>query len=386
MGDKNELVIRGEALAPSLRTALALWSDATTSTTSRRRRDLLRDKQRAAADFFQFVSKAPEEVKPADVKSWQVELEARGLAHSTVYAMVSKVSSFYRWAMANNPRLAERIGFNPVKLARPRAPKPYETAQALKDEELVRLFEAVPDDTLSGLRDRALLLFYLLTGHRREEVIRLRWGDINRNGKVTINYRNKGGDYTEEAVDPRSWRALWHALRAYLQASGRLEGMESEEPLWVRHDPASRANGNRLTSHAFAKRFKRYARQAGLGDLHLHQLRHTYGRIVAEESGDLTAVQTAMGHKNIADTRVYVPRVTIKSDKYSHSILQRLELDLEEEHGPRRLTVLDEGGQVVQSFVAPTDTEAARSLWRFLVENLRPGFVVQLDGEDPAAL
>lgn len=331
MSTSMQLVPQTNELPLSLRTALAMWADNTTQSTSRRRHDLLRDKQRMAGDFFQFVGKPADQVRPADVKAWQAELERRALSHATVYSMVSKVSSFYSWAMANIPEMAERIGFNPVQLARPRAPRPYGNAKALKDEEVYRLLAQVPTDTLPGLRDRALLHFYLLTGHRREEVIRLCWGDINTNGKVTINWRNKGGDYTEEEVHADTWRHLWKYLHAYLQASGRLKDMQPDDYLWVRHDPGSRADGNRLTSHAFAKRFKMYARQAGLGNKHLHQLRHTFGRMVAEETGDLAAVQKAMGHKNIADTRHYVRQVAVKKDTYSQAIAQRLGLGAADE-------------------------------------------------------
>jgi hypothetical protein len=36
-------------------------------------------------------------------------------------------------------------------------------------------------------------------------------------------------------------------------------------------------------------------------------------------------------------------------------------------------------------FRAPADNQAARQLWVFLVENLRPGFVVELSSYDGAA-
>ena len=56
---------------------------------------------------------------------WEVP-EAHGLAPATVYAKISRVSSFYEWAM-ESPELAQVIPRNPVKLARPKAPKAYQT-------------------------------------------------------------------------------------------------------------------------------------------------------------------------------------------------------------------------------------------------------------------
>jgi integrase len=72
---------------------------------------------------------------------------------------------------------------------------------------------------------------------------------------------------------------------------------------------------------------KRYARQAGISRFHLHQTRHTFARIVAEETGSITATQDALDHKNPSTTRVYVRRIAIKKDKHSTRILSRWHRD-----------------------------------------------------------
>jgi len=73
------------------------------------------------------------------------------------------------------------------------------------------------------------------------------------------------------------------------------------------------------------KNLKLYAREAGVGDVHLHQTRHSFARIVAEETGSLTDTQDALGHRNAATTRVYVQRIAIKRDKHSERITSRHE-------------------------------------------------------------
>lgn len=322
----NITTVHYTPLPVGLQTAITLWADATTDATSQRRHDLQRDKCNAVTEFFAFAGKAPALVRPTDVKAWQTLLESQSLAPSTIYAKISKVSSFYRWAMSA-PELADRIPVNPVDHARPKAPKPYQTekAQALSDHDLKRLLAAVPRTTLTGKRDFALLLFYTLSGHRREEVIRLRWKDLERNGALTVRFFNKGGDFQTEEVS----LACWDALIDYLQAAARLEDIQPDDPLWVGHDRAGQASGP-LSSHAFAGNLKRYARKAGIGDVNVHQLRHTYARMVAEDSGSLTAVQEALGHRNLATTRVYVRRIAVKPDRHSAAIMKRLQLGDEE--------------------------------------------------------
>ena len=66
------------------------------------------------------------------------------------------------------------------------------------------------------------------------------------------------------------------------------------------------------------------AKGAGIKEIHVHQLRHTFGRMIADETGSLDEVQEAHGHCNRSTTRVYVQRITRKRDKHSRSISERL--------------------------------------------------------------
>jgi integrase len=283
MDEKNALLATEKGLSTALQNAIMLWADARTDSGSARRRDLLRDKTKAVIDFFTYIGKHPAQVTALDVKAWQAELERRGLSAWTVYVRISRVSSFYEWAMGD-PDLCQEIPRNPVHLARPKAPKAYQTesTQALSDEEVKVLLAVVNSKAdagdIGGKRDYALLLLFFATGMRRSEVMRLRWGDVKINDTVTITARVKGGDYLgRETADPR----VKDALLDYLTASGRFGAMDAETPLWTSHDRTQLHAGEQLTGHAFAKRFKMYARWAGIGDVHLHQTRHTIAREVS---------------------------------------------------------------------------------------------------------
>lgn len=112
---------------------------------------------------------------------------------------------------------------------------------------------------------------------------------------------------------------------AGLSGGGRLDTMTADSPLWVGHDRVGQA-ADALSSHSFSKNLKRYARLAEIGDIQVHQLRHTVARMVGEDSGDLGAVQQVMGHKNQATTRIYAKRIMVKQDKHSAVIAARLGL------------------------------------------------------------
>jgi integrase len=311
----------------ALQHVTSLWADATTNTVSPRRKDILRDKQKVVTSFFKFVSKMPGEVMTADVKNWQSFLESKGLASTTIYCWLCHLSSFYGWAR-RDPEVGRHMSANPVSLARPKAPKAYQTesVKALTDEEFINLLSVVRSKAASGdivgKRDYALLLFYIATGMRRAEIISLSGREVElRKDSMVIRTRVKGGDYIgREVSDPR----VRGALLDYLEASGRAGVLSKDGPLWTRHDRAGRP-GAPLTSHAFALNLKRYAKEAGIGEVHLHQTRHTFARMVAEDSGSITETQDALGHKNVATTRVYVQRIAVRRDRHSEQILKRFD-------------------------------------------------------------
>lgn len=128
-----------------------------------------------------------------------------------------------------------------------------------------------------------------------------------------------------EVADPHVRRAL----EDYLESCGRAEALTLGRPLWTRHDQAW-PPGAPLTSHAFAKNLKRYAREAGIEKIHIHQTRHTFARMVAEETGSIVKTQDALGHSNLQTTCVYLARIAVKRDKHSQAIISRLSVGAEE--------------------------------------------------------
>lgn len=329
VSDDQSLVPAGQDERIALKNAVLLWADATTDVVSIRRTDLLRDKLRAIITFFDLVGKHPAAVLPADVKRWQEAQETAGRARATVYTRLSLLSSFFEWAM-REPTIGAVLTSNPVRLARPKAPRAYQTerTKALSDEELRALIAVVrsrAQDPAAVVvkRDYALLLLYVLTGMRRQELISLRGRDVElRDDILIINGKVKGGDYVGREVRETVVRV---ALLDYLKAADRPDVLGGERPLWTRHDRAGKP-GAPLTSHAFALNMKGYARDAGLKDFHLHQTRHTFARLVAERTGSIIETQDALGHRNASTTRVYVRRINVKRDKHSEQIARLFNL------------------------------------------------------------
>ncbi len=297
-------------------TAITQWINSVTDSETDRRMDLIRDKSNAVLDFFDFTEKPITQISSKDVLEWQAELEKQNLAHSTVYARLCHISSFYAHYNLDNP----------VTLARPKAPKAYqnEKAQSLSNDEAKALIQVIrqlaESDDITAKRDYAVTLFLFFSGKRRNEIIKLRRKDIKINGTVTIKAKVKGGDYVEFEVNHPLAK---NALLDYLKATGRdFETMLLDDALWIAHRGLK--TGQAVTSHTIARRLKRYAEMAGLEHFHMHQTRHTFARLVSEKTGSIQDTQDALGHKNAATTKVYVQRIAIKKDKHSQHIADEL--------------------------------------------------------------
>lgn len=309
--------------------AIESWAESSTGP-GPRFVDLVRDKGRAVVDFFVFTHKTPRDpVTAREVQSWLEDLRNKGQSPSTIYGKASRLSAFYKWAIEQG-----LIKYhNPVVAVRPKAPKPYssESTQALTDDEVRALLSVTRNRArtdIVGKRDYAMLLFYLLTGMRRSEVCHLRWGDLTLSEKaITIRVRVKGGDRVNVELRERSAR---EALFDYLRADNRLDVITDNDPLWIAYDFAKevggRSPGTMLTSHAFVHNLKSYARQAGIGNIHLHQTRHTVAARVADADG-IKAAQEQLGHRSEQTTRVYVQRISIRRDKFSSMLAEAFGID-----------------------------------------------------------
>lgn len=305
--------------------AITLWAEASTRGETKERAERLHDKQQIVRAFFAFVRKHPGEVEPTDVRAWRQHLEAEKSAN-TVYSYLSRVSSFYEW-LRRYPGLSEQIKVNPVDPVRPKAPHPYQTekTRAWSDKQVNAILDviaaAAQQDSIHALRDYAITLFLLFSGLRRNELFSLRGNDVELpDAGLIIRYRRKGGKVQRREVAHPEVRA---ALLAYLKAAKRLSVLSSGQPLWTRHDRAGKS-GLPLTSRSFANNLKKYAAQAGLAHANIHQTRHTYARIIFEDSGDLLETQSALDHESQATTRVYVQTIAVKRDKQSDRIARRL--------------------------------------------------------------
>jgi integrase/recombinase XerC len=252
--------------------------------------------------FFDRVG-SPDRVTPAHVLAWAHGIGASGREPSsaTVGARIACLSSYYRFLIRMNLALA-----NPCDaLERPRTM--LSPARGISADQIRTLLAVVPD-TVTGRRDRALLLTFILTGRRRAEVLGLTAGDISFESDTAFySYRGKGGKRGRRELP----RPAYEALQTTLSDAGlNLASMDPTGSLW-------QAGGHPrgITSGTFYARFRAYLRSAGLPLAGLHILRHSAAKLRRDAGESIEAVSAFLDHSSLAVTTVYLRRLEGETDE-----------------------------------------------------------------------
>ena len=193
-----------------------------------------------------------------------------------------------------NPQVLKKIPKNEYEI------RPY------TKEELVILRNAVKGDHLE-----APIMIASYIGVRREEVLGLRWQDIDfENRCIHIRHvcRMVGSkiEYTDQMKSKSSRRiaAMIDPLREYLLELKKRQ--EEDKKLfgsgYQDTDIVCRWNdGQPIKPNNLSVGFSRLIKKAGLRHTRFHDLRHSVATIIIEETGDLTLASAALGH---TDTKI----------------------------------------------------------------------------------
>ena len=167
--------------------------------------------------------------------------------------------------------------------------------KAIGVDPMLRLLEAPSEGDPRGLRDRAMLQLMYASGLRVSELCSLRLADFDRERGI-VRVQGKG-DKTR--LVPVGEEALLASDRYLAESRGRHATAKSKT-LFVS------PRGSALTRQGFWKNVKRYARVAGVVEfVSPHVLRHSFATHLLEGGADLRAVQTMLGHADLATTEIY---------------------------------------------------------------------------------
>jgi integrase/recombinase XerD len=244
-------------------------------------------------DFREFLRtrqrEAWEEVSLEDFQHYLSFLQARGLSARSRARRLSALRQFFRFLQRE-----ERLPANPVELLdSPRLP--LKLPKVLNEQEVKALLDAVDDSTPQGQRDAALLEVLYATGLRVSELVGLTIKQLDlRRGVV----RPLGKGHKERLV-PMVPGAV-EKLTRYLN-EGRPQLLKGKNSPFV----FVNRRGGGLTRQGFWKILQGHARQAGLGRLSPHTLRHSFATHLLGRGANLRVLQLLLGHADLATTQIY---------------------------------------------------------------------------------
>ena len=150
--------------------------------------------------------------------------------------------------------------------------------------------------------DAELVRVAAYTGLRLGELLALRWGDIDfAGGKIVVQRAVSAG------VETSTKSGKVRRVPLPDQAVGALNRLSRREDFTSPDDLVfCNVIGRRLDRYSLRNRFDEARKAAALRPLRFHDLRHTYGSLLARAGIDLVAIQAAMGHSALTTTSIYL--------------------------------------------------------------------------------
>jgi integrase/recombinase XerD len=231
------------------------------------------------------------ETQGTEVVAFLLQLKNDGKSAATVNRKLASIRAFYNYL-----RINDQVTANPTQnIKSPRIER--KAIEYLTLEEVDKLL-SVPDDSLIGMRDRAMLELLYATGIRVTELIEANLEDINlRMGFITC-----AGEQSKARIIPIG-RPARAALESYIYDArpAIVKEKKDQKSLFVNY------TGERITRQGMWKILKEYGRKAGLEEkLTPNVLRNSFAVHMIQNGADLKSLQELMGHEDISATQIYL--------------------------------------------------------------------------------
>lgn len=227
----------------------------------------------------------------ADVVAYLLELKKQGKAGATLNRKIASLRALYNYLLSKG-----LIAQDPT--AHIKSPKiERKDPEFLTMEEVETLLE-LPDKTMKGMRDKAILEILYATGIRVSELIEANLSDIN----MRMGFMTCTGEHGKARVIPMG-RPARSAVEDYIyeiRPKFLRENLD-EEALFLNYQ------GQRLSRQGLWKILKEYASKIGIENKITPQtLRNSFAVHMVQNGADLKSLQELMGHEDMTATQIYL--------------------------------------------------------------------------------
>ncbi|MGR3514141.1 MAG: tyrosine recombinase [Paracoccaceae bacterium] len=236
----------------------------------------------------------------AQIESYLIDLDTSGMSRATRARRLSAIRQFYRFAFEEGWR-----SDNPaIRIKGPGRDK--RLPKTLSEDEVEALLQAAAkvgrgDDPV---RNTCLMELLYATGMRVSELVALPVQAARGDPRMLL-ILGKGGKERMVPLSPPAREALaaWLTVRDAAEEAARVDrGAPLSRFLFP-----SRGKLGHLTRHRFYGLIKELAVAAGVspGKVTPHTLRHAFATHLLARGADLRAIQTLLGHADVATTEIY---------------------------------------------------------------------------------
>ncbi len=272
--------------------AQAAELDAATNTQLAYARDL-----RIFADWLEDQKEHFETATQDHVEGFLIAAEAEGLSPATRARRLSAIKQLYRFAFEEDLRAD-----NPaIQIKGPGKSKAL--PKILSQDEVSALLLAARDMGRDAERNTCLMELLYATGMRVTELVTLSLSSARGDPRMLL-IRGKGGKERMVPLSPPARAALttYLAIRDEEEEAKRIKGKPQSPYLFF-----SSGKAGHLTRQRFFTLIKEIALRANVPPKKVtpHTLRHAFATHLLANGADLRAIQTLLGHADIATTEIY---------------------------------------------------------------------------------
>jgi integrase/recombinase XerD len=262
--------------------------------------DSVASQPRVIEKYFAFMEagkiKDLDKIKLSDTRNWyETEKQRKSkqtgelLKNSTLNGIIRSLKLFSQFL--------DETSQGTLTIDLPYEPKEIPERDILTQEEIKAVYNAA-DETILGLRDRAILSIYYGCGLRSKEGQFLELSDIILDRKLV--YVRKGKQYRERYVPFVQQQMTDFIL--YLKECRPELTTENTKNWFLLNN-----KGNQTDSSFLLKRIKSLTKAAGIQkDIGLHTLRHSIATHLMQSGMKIESIAQFLGHKNIDSTQRYV--------------------------------------------------------------------------------
>ncbi|MDA7746832.1 tyrosine recombinase XerC [Psychromonas sp.] len=233
-----------------------------------------------------------------DIQTWQdldthqvrllaKQLHQKGIKARSIATKLSALRSFLEYLVKN-----DQLTFNPAKgVSAPKLDKPL--PKNISVDDMDQLLDIDENDPLA-VRDHCMMELMYSSGLRLSELVGINLQDIKLSEKE-IMITGKG---SKQRLLPITKTAI-ETIKTWLKVRSDF-AEPNENALFLSKQK------RRISARSVQMRMEKWGLQQSLpSHVNPHKLRHSFATHMLESSGNLRAVQTLLGHADLATTQIY---------------------------------------------------------------------------------